>query len=217
VQVTKISVEGAKTINAEEISSLIDTHINQKYSLLQIKLRKNILFFNETYVGDAILAKFSVIKKIQIKKNLPNDILVVITERTPIGTWCLIDQCSYFDEDGVMWGVALKSSGSLLLTVDDMRLPNQDLDKSEMSFMEATQRLTAGFKELDIKIQRIEIPADSIGDIRVYTGKGYYAVFNIDSYINKQLETLRIFLSNQSEDITMEYIDVSIEGRAYYK
>ncbi len=216
LSITKISVEGTRTIDASEIIALVTSDINQISHVFPIKLRKDILFFSESLIKKEILAKYSVIKNIEIKKNIPNDVVIVITERTPAGTWCQNNGCRYFDSDGMMWGSALRSSGSLLLAVDDMRASSSS-DTTEISFMETIKKLAAGFEKLSIKITKIEIPADSIGDIRVHTVDGYYVVFNIDSDINKQLDTLRIFLNNKNGDTQMQYIDVSIEGRAYYK
>ena len=66
-------------------------------------------------------------------------------------------------------------------------------------------------------IKRIEIPADFIDDLTVHTAKGYYILANTGSGMDKQLDTLRIFLKNKGADFHPEYIDIRIEGRVYYK
>jgi hypothetical protein len=215
MQITDITISGAKTVNPDDINSIVRSEIDKTYGPLSVKLRKNILFFDQKTVRDKILSDFPVIKTVEIQKILPHEIKIIISERNPQGTWCTPDKCRYFDREGIKWGSALRSSGSILLAVDDFR--TEDKDGQGRLFMESIEEIAVGLEKLKIKIEKVEIPSNSIGNFKVHTAGGYYLVFTVDSSIEKQLETLKIFLENRTGDSAIQYIDVSIEGRAYYR
>ena len=130
--------------------------------------------------------------------------------------------CYYFDDEGVLWGKALRSSGSLLLNVDDLR-PTVEGGSTDSSIkvddqlLRAIKELTDELKNIDIKINKIEIPSDSIGELRIYTIRGYYLIVDIESSIKSQIDILRILLKEKGESFSPQYINLKVEGRAYYK
>ena len=226
-EITEISISGLKTLNADQIYPFIYSGMDERnLPILKIKYLKNNLFFDSEYIKTNILANFPIIKSIEIKKEYPHKINVEIMERTVIGTWCyendddstsLTTSCQYFDRDGVLWGKALRSSGSLFLMVQDDRKPPENRKNIDLDFWQKIEPLIDGLNKLDINTTKTIIPSDSISDFQVQTGKGYYIIFSKDTDVSAQIEVLRIFLDNKGEDFTANYIDLRIEGRVYYK
>src|SRR3989344_1950689 len=178
MDINSISINGLKSITEDQISPTIRTMIEKNVvPILNIRFQRNVFFFNPKPVKEAILARFPVIKAIEISKDLPHKITLNITERTVLGTWCLNNSCHYFDEEGVLWGKALKSSGSLLLNVEDLR-PNEGQAKIDTQMLAGIKEAVSGLQNIGVKINKIEIPQDSIGEFKIYTTRGYYLILS---------------------------------------
>ena|SRR3989338_6679443 len=224
-QIESFSFSGLRTVDQKEIEPTLDSIINENtfkiLESLQIQQQKNILFFNTETLKERILAQFPVIKSLTISKDYFHKVNLELAERIPIGSVCFTDHdsisCRYFDEEGVLWGQALKSSGSLLLNINDLRLGQENALRIESSLIEPILKVIKSLDDLEIRILRVEIPQSSIGDFKIHTPMGYYFLFNHESDILKQMEVLKIFLDNKGADFLPEYIDLRIEGRVYYK
>lgn len=226
MRLTETNINGLKTVRAEEIFPLIDSIKNEGIlGRLSIKPQQNILFFNEDVLADKLVSQFSVIKEVAISKEFPHKLTLDITERIPVGTWCLLDDgstllttsCRYFDDSGVLWGKALRSSGSLLLSIDDLRITEEQTKMIDQSILEPIKKAIVGLDELGIKIKKIEIPDGTIGDFRVYIVAGYYILFNNESDIFGQIKVLKILLDEKGKNFKPTYVDLRIDGRIYYK
>jgi len=220
-QIESFSFYGLKTVDQKEIEPVLDSVIKdnvfQIFKSLQIQQQKNILFFNSDVLGKKILALFPVIKSLEIKKDGFHKIIFNFLEREPRGVWCFNQICRYFDEEGVLWGQAARSSGVLLLNINDLRPEQGQISQLEPDFLNSILKVFDGLNRLGIKISGIEISPDSIGDYKVYTASGYFVILNKDSNINGQINILRIFLAEKSENFKPAHLDLRIEGRVYYK
>ena len=217
LKITEKNINGLKSVEAGEVLSIVDLEVNKNIlSFLGLKFLNNIVLFDSKFLKDKILAQLPVIRGVEIVKEYPHKISINITERTALGTWCLDRGCYYFDEDGVLWGKALRSSGSLLLNVEDLR-PAEGRVKIDIQMLAGIKELVSGLENIGVKVNRIEIPADSIGEFRVYTTRGYYLILNIESNIKDQINVFRILLKEKGEGFNPQYIDLKVEGRAYFK
>ena len=176
----------------------------------------NILFFNEEKLKEIINNNVGLIKDIEIEKDFPHNIKITLTERIPVGTWCYMDNCSYFDDDGIKWGKALKSSGSLLLNINDGRSDSRDQDMVDMLYWDKIRVAVNELKKIDVKVTSVEIPPDSLDIFHLQTSRGYYIIFDIGTDISEQIKVFKIFLENKNE-FSAQYVDLRIGGRIYYK
>jgi len=216
LKINEITIEGSEVLDKNDILQTIYplTHDGGTFIL---PTRRNILFFDEDSAEEQIRAEFPIIKQIILKRILPHKILVRIEERKTIGTWCFLDSCYYFDDEGVLWGQALKSSGPLLLIVDDLRGNKDNIKKLNPDLLRGIRKSIEGVEKLAIKVKKIEIPENSLTDFRIYTITGYYILIDYSVDIDKQLSVLDIFLKDKGKNFNSEYIDLRIEGRVYYK
>lgn len=227
LQITEQTIEGLQTLKSDEVYAILDSTINQSFfGILAFKPQKNIFFFSDEFVANKIRSDFAVVEKVKIIKDYPHKIIVQIEERKSVGIWCfnsnssiplIANECRYFDQYGVLWGQALKSSGSLFLNIDDQRLYETYPKKIDPLFQEVFNQVVVSFDKLNMAIRKIIIPNNSVNDFHVYVAKGYYLLFNVDSEISKQIESLEIFLANKGDDFVAEYVDARISGRIYYK
>ena len=225
MQIKDITINGLKTLKPEEILTVIDSEMNRNFlHPLHIKLQKNILFFDDAHTKSEILSQFPIIKALKIHKSYLHKMVVTITERNAMGTWCFgqdsltppTASCRYFDNEGYMWNKAIRSSGSLLLTIEDLRTMPENINKADSVFIEAIKNIIVSLNALNIEINKIELPNDPTDDLKVYINQDYYIVLNARLDLDKQLDALRIFLSS-NKDMHPEYIDARIAGRIYYK
>ena len=225
MQIKDVTITGLKTLKPNGISSIINSEMETDFfSQLHIKLQKNIFFFDEAQAKSEILAQFPIIKDLEINKNYLHKLVLAITERTAIGTWCFGDDgstslttsCKYFDDDGFMWSNAIRSSGSLLLTIEDLRVIPEKTNRADTVLVDIIKNIVSGLNTIGIKINKLEIP-NATGDLKVYTNRDYYILFNAGPDTDKQINALKIFLNEQNKDFHPEYIDARIAGRIYYK
>lgn len=218
MKITIVKIDGLKTVDSGAIYSMVDSAKNEVFlNLIDLKPQSNILFFDNNKLRSNILTYLPVIEDVNIAKIFPHDLEINIKERTPVGTWCFISKCRYFDDSGVLWGEALRSSGSILLSIDDQRIDDKNPVLADKNFLESIKTAMGGLDNLGIKIKRIEIPDGKIGDFKVYTFSGYDLLFNIDSDISGQIEVFRIILDQKGKEFKPQYIDLRIDGRVYYK
>ena len=219
MRITETNINGLKTIQSAEIFYIVESLKNESlFGRLALKPQLNIIFFDDKYVHDKITNEYAVVKSVNITKEFPHKITIDVEERTPLGTWCFVDsKCGYFDESGTFWGRAIRSSGSLLLNVDDLRVSNEPVKKIESETLKPIMEVVGELDRAGIKITKIEIPEGSIGDFWLYSIGRYYLMFNNETKIIEQAKILKILLDEKGENFSPEYIDLRIDGRVYYK
>lgn len=216
LKITEININGLETIDPTKILGISESIKNEKFIIDGLRPGTNIMFFGGDELKKRAKKEFPVIKELTVTKEYPHKITINVTERHPVGTWCRPSDCRYFDDSGTLWGKALRSSGSLLLTVDDMR-DSDRTEKIENEYLEPVKKINDGLASINIKLNRIEIPPGKIGDIKIYTVSGYYLLLNNSSDIPGQLKILGILLEQKGDNFKPEYIDLRIDGRIYYK
>src|SRR3989338_9687000 len=206
MKITETNLSGLKSVRSEEIFTISDSIKNEvALGIISFKPRNNILFFDTSLLKSRILSEFPVVQKVNISKEFPHKINIEIKERVPIGTWCSVDTgstsltmgCHYFDQEGVLWGNALRSSGSLLLNIDDLRMLDKKPQMLKQDIIEPIKKTVRDLDTVGIKIKKVSIPAEAVGDFQVDTVTGYYIVFNNDTDISGQVKILKILLDEK--------------------
>ncbi len=228
LDIRDISINGLETVDSSSVMADVRTAIESK-KFKYLEPQKDILLFNAEKIKEKLLTDLPILKKVDIKKNFRHGLVLNLVERKPSGVWCFSDghgltplttSCHYFDEDGVLWGEAIKSSGFLFLTINDARTvdgsPYSSIDKS---FLDSIKTAVDKLKSINIIVKEATIPDNSAGDFNLSVGGGYDLKFNVDSDIASQVEILKIFLNDKAGDPNFkpQYIDLRIAGRVYYK
>ncbi len=214
LEIKDITINGLKTLDREIIMSEINRQLDYK-KFGYFHTRRNILFFDGSALEANILASNPVLKDADMSRKLPHKVILDIVEREPAGIWCSADECRFFDKEMNTWGPAARSSGFLFLLIDDLR--SREGFAIEEGFFRSINEVARGLPGLIVKT--VAIPENSFDEFRVYTDKGFYIIFSLDSNLKNQLEVLKIFLEERSKDPNFhpQYIDMRIEGRIYYK
>lgn len=255
LEINQVKVNGLDKVSRDEFNNGLNDRLNSKWLGL-LERQRNVFFFNSDAFKTDVLATFPEIKNIFINKEPPHILNVDITERATAGIWCFVNDltrlndsgqaefitsCKYFDGEGAFWGEATRSSGFLILVVDDLRLNpviNINLERSrensqhtpalsgiDQALLDSIMRISDKLAKMNIFVSKFTIPNNFIGDFTAFISSGYELMFSIDSDIEGQLEVLRIFLADKRDmsaqsddpDFKLEYIDLRINGRIYYK
>ncbi len=212
-----ISISGLKTLNSDELRDQIDNMVNDKIFGF-IPSKNNLLFLDADNIKMNLLSKFPILKSIELITEMPHEIILDFQEREMAGTWCFVGaDCRAFDLAGATWPSAVKSTGYLMASVDDLRkLEIKEIDKE---YFEAMKIFFKGSGVLPFISGEIIIPEKSFRDFSVYSADGYPILFSLDTDIIGQLKILGIFLSDKQKEagFVPKYIDLRIDGRVYYK
>ena len=193
--------------------------------------KKSIFLIPINQIKNEILDKYSEIKIVEIKKEFPNTINIKIEERKNIGVWCQIEldeiatstekmiekkinECFYFDSDGIIFREASLIKGGLVLNV----YGTEKLIKIRDEIM--SPELVEFILFIREKLPEIiDFEIVSFENLVATTNRGYQIYFNPTYSARSQLEALRISIQKEikQELDSLEYIDLKIEGRVYYK
>jgi len=212
-----MTLNGLDTLSSGEVRTEIDKTLNSKI-FGYLPRRNSVLFINSNKLRGYLLSQFPVLQSVEIKKNFPHELAINFLERKAVGVWCYKGgNCQYFDSDGNVWGQVIKSSGFLMVIVDDQR--NTDTKQIDKDYLLAVKTFLDNPKLLPFSVKDIILAQDSFRDYIVNTSAGYPLYFSLDSNIIDQVKVLNIFLENKGKDgnFNPQYIDLRINGRVYYK
>ena len=228
LEINQVNVSGLNKISGDEFNKELNERLDSKW-LGFIERERNLIFFDAESFSGEMLAAFPEIREISVNKEPLHTVNIDIKERTTVGIWCFANgsteldaNCRYFDEEGILWGETAKSSGFLILVVEDMRQNiketiQPDLSQADSGLLADMVLISGRLKEMNIFINKFEIPDKFIGDFNAFTSEGYKLILSADSDIKKQLEALEIFLTDKKAIFKPQYIDLRINGRIYYK
>lgn len=238
LEIKEVSIKGLDKVNSNEFNDKLNKRLNSKLLGL-FEFQRNLIFFNSDNFKAEMLAVFPEIKDISVSKEPLHALNIVVMEREIAGVWCFVDDrdpakagalsenCKYFDKDGFAWGEAARSSGFLILAIDDMRqntreMFQRDATQVDRELLKNIMFISTRLKEVGILVSKFIFPDDYIGDFTghvVSNGHAMSILFSTDSDIKGQIEVLDIFLADKKDDsdFNPQYIDLRINGRIYYK
>lgn len=221
-KIRAIEILGNREIKAEEIRN------NFSY--------KNIFLFTKERIKKDLIVKFPKISKLEIEKDfLKRKIDLKIEERKRRAIICQatetekageeesIGKCFYIDNQGVIFENAPKTSGSLILLIKDYSGENFSLrqDVFKKDFMNYILEIKNDLVlETNIKILDFRVFSHPVKDLEVMTREGWVIIFDLHRNIKNQILSLKAALNeeiNKEEIENLEYIDLRIENRIYYK
>ncbi len=219
-QIDEVNINGLDQDLANKISVEIDNYRQSRF-LYFLPTGNNILFFNGNKIATDILNKFELLKDISINKKYFHAIDISGTTKKAIGIWCFENyvgenKCKYFDDEMNLWGQPLKSSGYIIMLVEDEKEFDRQIINKE--YFDAIQKVRSDTISM-FNISKVIITKDGIDDVEFYTDKNYKIIMAINSDLDSQIDSLKILLDSKKSDTSFkpEYIDLRIDGRIYYK
>ncbi|MFH1460852.1 MAG: FtsQ-type POTRA domain-containing protein [Patescibacteria group bacterium] len=231
--IKQINIEQAETILEEKAKELAEEKLELK--LTGFIPRKSIFLVSLSEIRIDILEEFSEIKQVDFSRQMPDKLAIKIFERKQVGIWCQvqelststpekINQCYYFDQEGVIFKKSPLIKNSLMVNIfsdkSPVKIRDRVLDSEMIDFILAIRQDLPRIKTASsLILEAIDFETISLGDLRATTNYGWQIYFNPSYSVSSQLEALRVVLAEQIKEGVndLEYLDLRIEGRVYYK
>ena len=220
--ISRIAVEGNKKIQTAAIRAVMDGYMGEKI-FLYVPRGSYFLVMPEE-LQERLDRHFSEFSAVLVEKKFPNRLYVRVQEREFAGIWCgVASLCFLMDTGGVLYGEAPSSSGTLVMALRGSgvgSLGSTALAPGIVANLgdvhEALHaQLALGLGELDI---------GNLPDVSAHTTESWDLRFDASRKALLTLNALRETLAwiaeekkNKNIQEELAYIDLRIEGRAYYK
>lgn len=204
-RIKEMIVEGTNLLSAEDVKAALPQD-------------QNIFRFNVGYNEKKLLAKFPEIKEVQIYRGIPNALKIVVLEREGRVIWQSGETKYLLSSQGEIAKVFPADYPSdLPLIIDSHSLPVVVGDKlvSPNFIAFIVNVFSTFYGEVNIKPTTFEI-GETTFDVVLKTDAGFYVKLNSLRSSKKQLENLKTVLMAKRADVH-EYVDLRIDGWAYYK
>ena len=191
--------------------------------------KKSFLFFEPDHIlgwnesAEAFLENYRGIEKLKIKKDyFERKIKIEVKEREKFGVWCLttaVNNCWWFDKNGVIFLEAPKIEGNLINKVDDFSNRELEIGDSvlERGFalnlikifevLEKSGLRSKSLKFKDIQLQEIFFENENGLLPKIYFSLRFDPDFAVAALRELKKQGLEKF----------EYIDLRVKNRGYYK
>lgn len=209
-KVKNIDLKGANLVDGEKVKKVVMFALNEQ---------NNIFLYNSADIADKIKENFPLISEVQIQKGIPDTIRILVIERKPVIVWQTGNFKYLVDKDGLSYLEAdANNSKDLTVIIDSQNLPVKLSDKvASRNFIEFVRETTEKFTaRSNLKIKELKIN-DTTFDLYAVTNDGFAVIFDTTRSCENQLDDLRRVMVHLNGAKPKEYIDLRVEGWAYYK
>ena len=203
--VKEILVEGVNLVSKDDIINIIPK-------------KQNLLLMDVRQIEDSIKLNHPEISDVQIFRGLPDAIKIIILEKDSSIVWQANDVKYLVSTRGeVARQIVGKEGENLPVVIDKKSIPVKPGQKIvSANFIVFVKNVFDSFStETNIKPTYFEINETTF-DVNLYTEAGFYVKMNSLRSSKKQIDNLKLVLASKRPEIR-EYVDLRIDGWAYYK
>lgn len=224
---TSVIVKADNEILQLTISDKINSYIKGK--MLYILPKNNYFLLGTSKIEKKLQDEFKEIEKISVSRSGRHTLKIDIKLKKPFASFCAIignvddkiKECMFIDNTGTAYAKSPFIEGGKLIKIVDNRLDsisigNKVLTNSEIKIItQISDLFQKDLTGLDIR----EIKFEGQFDIKVLTFENWWAYFDAKRDIAPQIQSLRRMLVEVIKDARymISYVDLRVEGRAYYK
>jgi len=193
-------------------------NILSKDIILNEVSRANIFRLNVAALRAKLINRFPEIREVEIYRGIPNALKIVVNERDGRIVWQTEDRKYLVSSQGeVMRQIVAGEGDNLPVVLDKKNLPIKTgeglVSPNLIAFI---VNIDAGLlSDVNLKPNHFEVNETTF-DLNLYTDAGFYIKLNSLRSSKKQLDNLKLVMVEKRPDIH-EYVDVRIDGWAYYK
>lgn len=204
-KIKEISIEGNSLVSSEQVSQNVSTD-------------QNIFRFNISQARNQIIESNPMVEDVAIYRGIPNELKIVVLERKPQVVWLSSGNYYLVDDAGIIdKQISVDEFANLIHISDQKNMPvkigEQLLSPEFISFAKTIN--DKFFTVSNIHPTGYYI-TETTFDIYVQTDAGFYVKFDTIRAVDKQLDDLKNIIIAYRPNIH-EYVDVRINGWAYYK
>jgi hypothetical protein len=221
-KIDRIVVVGAKRIGEEEIKLFLTSEAHNYFWFSKLVGSDNMLSWPYA-VDKSKLERFHGIKSVRIVKDQKNRTIEIhIVERGAYGLWCFDKkqpmECFWFDEEGLLFEEGFAVRGSLIPAVNDyardfLQLGSYVVDSD---YIQNLFSIFSVIKNSGLAVREVRYDGENLAEIGVLIYGGPKINFSLRFGAANTLEIIKS-LQNRNSFENLEYIDFTVENRAYYK
>lgn len=223
--IRSVEIKAPKKVTVSEIESQLNSWLNTGY--LGINRRNNYFLFNPEKMKADILNQFIIADSMTVKRD-GHRLEVGVSIRKPVGIWCLKKNsaCYFFDEKGIAYENAGQAEGFIYAIITDYRERRLELGQ-EVEVKDWRDRifLTRNLlKRNGFEAAEFVIPSETQDEFEVKTFNSNQKSFLIKISGDTELESqITAFADLYEKKLTpdersqLEYADLRVPGRVYYK
>ena len=201
-QVKTVQVKENDAKLKKNVEALANRSIERKMFFLSTR---SIFILDSASMRAAVLHAFPEIETVQIKRRLPNSLIITPHKREEVALWCKTqDECFALDSKGILFGAKKPK--------DEFRIFGElAIDESMISSLLA-------FKQ-KANMKFVSAVVVSSSQIQYKTFEGWEAYVDPKEDINWQATKLQTVLQkkNPVDTAALEYIDLRFGNQAYLK
>ena len=229
LQLKDVLVSGNNKVKTADLQKLAFNDSNiELINFWNIRVTsKSVLLINAQKIKNDILEKFPTVGDITINKKLPQTIIIGVSERSPIGTFCPLggankdsSSCFLIDQNGVIFEKTPDVSGPIMI----VRQSSENIKPVAGQNVVSKEIINAIYKiqkmlRTSFHIEATEAIIASTDRLNITTDQTWKAYFDLSngSDINLQITKLNLLLSggmSLSEKNALKYVDLRPKDRA---
>ena len=203
--VKEILVEGVSLVSKEDVVKMIPKN-------------QNLLLMDTQKIINNIIASHSEVSDVQIFRGLPDAVKIIILEKDGSIVWQSGEIKYLVSTQGEVARQIKGDEGvNLPVVIDKKNVPVVASQKivSANFIVFVKNVFDSFFTETNIKPVNFEINETTF-DVNLVTDAGFYIKMNSLRSSKKQIDNLKLVLASKRSEVR-EYIDLRIDGWAYYK
>lgn len=230
INIQSLQILGNKIVEAEEIESLVQSKLVEKYLWLYPKT--NFLLYPKGKIKKALAQEFLVLKDINLRLENVNTLKISLTERKAKFTWCGEEppedlsaaKCYFMDAEGYIYIEAPYFSGDVYFKFFG-RADEQAGSPLGFYFLPENFQKLVYFRDAAEKmgLNPSFAVVKNDGDVELYLDSQINAskiIFKLGSDIEKVVENLGLVL--ESEELknkigALRYVDLRFGNKIYFK
>ena len=208
--VQSIQYSSTKFVNREELAKAV------KAGSLPL-IDNNIITFGIFHFLGRV-EKVTGVDDFSVRRLSQHSVLLEIVEKSPLLIWQTLDRKYLVDEDGIAWANYEDKYAGLPTLIDTKNLPVKLGDKIIPTGMTIFfKELEANFADTGFTATKFEI-MDIVSDLKVTSSAGWYVYFDTSRTAKNELVSLkRVIAETKSNPTPLEYVDLRINNRIFYK
>ncbi|KKQ80499.1 MAG: hypothetical protein UT02_C0007G0010 [Parcubacteria group bacterium GW2011_GWC2_38_7] len=215
--VRNYEINGLQKIKSENIDNILNNYLNKRKLL--IFSRRNYWLIDKTALK-AEISKYYYFEQLEIKRKLPNKLIVNLVEKQPMVNWFANDLCFQVDLTGSAIGYCENNSGLLSIRtykLEEVKIGDQVIGASALQYIinlhnqaigTLGERYTPLYYELSDKL--LTAKSDAGPEVR----------YNLELEIGEQVG--RLGLLTQDKEVKdnyqkLKYIDLRFGDKIFYQ
>lgn len=210
--IDSVEVKGVEALDAKAIELAAEKGIDKQL------LGENLITLSSRRLERSVIEQIPEIKSLAVTRKWPQRLIVTVNEREPSLAWQSGGDLYLLDRDGTVIR-EISGKANVAVIVDTTNLPvrigSQPVPERFVIFSLEAMRLLKGVSG---GIKQVSV-IDTTSELNMALGDGYSIKLDTTREAGSQVRALKSVLAELSKQgkKPSEYVDLRIEGKAYYK